>query len=80
MNGTISANKALTPAQKAFVTSTSGDPNAWYQVQTIGYWVNCVIASYTNSNTNLVEYKAEYTLIYSKDDDINLITGQQVLI
>jgi hypothetical protein len=79
-NGTISANKTLTPSQKAFVTSTTGDPNAWYQVQTIGYWVNCVIVPYTNSNTGLTEYKAEYTLIYSKDDDINLITGQQVLI
>lgn len=79
-NGTISANKILTAAQKAFITSTSGDPNAWYQVQTIGYWVNCVIVPYVNSNTNLTEYKAEYTLIYSKDDDINLITGQQVLI
>lgn len=79
-NGTISANKTLTAAQKAFITSTAGDPNAWYQVQTIGYWVNCVIVPYVNSNTNLTEYKAEYTLIYSKDDDINLITGQQVLI
>ena len=80
VNGTISANKTLTPNQKAFITSTANDPNAWYQVQTIGYWINCVIVPYTNSNNNLVEYKAEYTLIYSKDDDINLITGQQVLI
>lgn len=79
-NGTISANKTLTATQKAFITSTAGDPNAWYQVQTIGYWVNCVIVPYVNSQTNLTEYKAEYTLIYSKDDDINLITGQQVLI
>lgn len=79
-NGTISANKTLTSSQKSFITSTTGDPNAWYQVQTIGYWVNCLIVPYTNPITNLVEYKAEYTLIYSKDDDINLITGQQVLI
>lgn len=79
-NGTISANKTLTSDQKAFITSTTGDPNAFYQVQTIGYWVNCDIVPYTNSNTGLTEYKAVYTLIYSKDDDINLITGQQVLI
>jgi len=79
-NGTISANKILTADQKAFITSTTGDPNAWYQVQTIGYWVNCDIVPYVNPNTSLTEYKAVYTLIYSKDDDINLITGQQVLI
>lgn len=77
-NGTISANKTLTPSQIAFITSTTGDNTAWYQVQTIGYWVNCVIVPYTVGPDTF--YKAEYTLIYSKDDVINLITGQQVLI
>ena len=79
-NGTISANKTLTPTQIAFITSTTGDSNAWYQVQTIGYWVNCQILSYINPNNGLTEYELNYTVIYSKDDVINLITGQQILI
>jgi len=79
-NGTISANKILTASQKAFITSTTGDDKAWYQVQNSGYWVSCQIVSYLNLQTNLTEYKAVYTLVYSKDDTINLITGQQILI
>lgn len=79
-NGTISANKILTPSQINFINTTSGDPNAWYQVQNSGYWVTCSIVPYTNPNTGLTEYKAVYTLIYSKDDTVNLITGQQILI
>lgn len=78
-NGTISANKKLTTTQIGYITATTGDPNAWYQVQTIGYWLDCEIVPY-NPVPNVTEYKAVYTLIYSKDDVINLITGQQVLI
>lgn len=77
-NGTISANKTLTPSQISFINSTTGDDTAWYQVQTIGYWVNCEIVPYVVGPDTL--YKAVYTLIYSKDDVINLITGEQVLI
>ena len=77
-NGTISANKTLTASQIAFITSTTGDNTAWYQVQTIGYWVNCEIVPYTVGPDTF--YKAVYTLIYSKDDVINLITGEHVLI
>lgn len=77
-NGTISANKTLTNSQIAFITSTTGDDTAWYQVQTIGYWVNCEIVPYTVGPDTF--FKAVYTLIYSKDDVINLITGEHVLI
>jgi hypothetical protein len=77
-NGTISANKALTPSQIAYINATTGDDTAWYQIQTIGYWVNCDIVPYTVGPDTL--YKAVYTLIYSKDDVINLITGEHVLI
>ncbi len=79
-NGTISANKLLTNSQIAFITSTAGDDKAWYQVQNSGYWVNCEIVSFFSLITSLTEFKAVYTLIYSKDDTINLITGQQILI
>ena len=76
-NGTISVNKTLTTAQQMFITSVTNDPDAWYQVQTIGYWVDVQILP---SNTNPVVYTANYTLVYSKDDIIRLVTGTDILI
>ena len=74
LNGTISVDKELSQQQKAFITAQSGDPRAWYQVQSIGYWVDCRIV-----NTAGV-YSAEYILIYSKDDVIRKVDGRNVLI
>jgi hypothetical protein len=75
-NGTISIGKTLTTNQKLFITEITADPNAWYQVQTIGYWVDCVIESYDSP----LQYKAVYTLVYSKDDAIRKVEGRHVLI
>jgi len=73
-NGTISVNKTLTTSQQMYVTSVTNDPDAWHQVQDIGYWVNCVIVVVG------IEYQAKYTLVYSKDDVINFVSGTHVLI
>ena len=73
-NGTISVNKTLSTQQIMFITAQTNDDNAWYQVQSIGYWVDCAII-----NTAGV-YSAKYTLIYSKDDVIRLVDGQDILI
>lgn len=73
-NGTISVNKALSLEQQMFITAQTNDPNAWYQVQSIGYWVDCIIVN------NAGVYSATYTLIYSKDDVIRLVNGQDILI
>ena len=73
-NGTISVNKTLSTAQQMFITAQTNDPNAWYQVQSIGYWVDCAIVN------NAGIYSAAYTLIYSKDDVIRLVEGQDILI
>ena len=77
LNGTISVNKALNITQQQFITSATGDPDAWYQVQSDGYWINAEIVP---SGSNPVIYTANYTLIYSKDDVIRLVTGQDILI
>ena len=76
-NGTISVNKTLNTSQQMYITSVTGDPTAWYQVQDIGYWVNCVIAP---QNTNPVTYEANYILVYSKNDVINFVSGTHILI
>lgn len=80
-NGTISPGKILTQEQILFITNATGDQNAWQQVQSIGYWVNCVIESFiTPSPDDRTEYKAVYTLIYAKDDDIRKIEGTDIVI
>lgn len=79
-NGTFSVGKPLTSTQKLVVTQATNDPNAWRQVQGIGYWLDVVIAPYTNDNTHLTEWKATYTLVYSKDDVIRVVDGTHVLV
>ena len=74
-NGTISVGKTLTVAQQMFITSATGDPLAWYQVQNIGYWVDAVITS-----PSVGVFVVTYTLIYSKDDVIRKIIGTHTLI
>jgi len=73
-NGTISVNKTLTTSQQMFITSVTKDPDAWHQVQDIGYWLDCVIVAVGS------DYEAQYTLVYSKDDVINFVSGTHVLI
>jgi len=75
-NGTISIGKTLSNSQKIYITEQTGDPDAWYQIQNIGYWVDCAIVSFNSP----VEYKAVYTLMYSKDDVIRKVDGTHVLI
>jgi len=75
-NGVISVGKVLNETQKEAIGQITNDVNAWYQVQNSGYWLDVVFVS---SGTP-VEFTAEYTLIYSKDDVIRKVTGEQVLI
>lgn len=77
-NGVISIGKTLTAAQQLAVTNVTGDENAWRQVQNQGYWLDVVIAPF--SNNGVTEYKATYTLVYSKDDVVRKVEGQHVLI
>lgn len=79
LNGTISVGKLLNTTQKIFITQQTNDNNAWQQVQNIGYWLGCVIQSYVTTDGR-TEYKAVYTLIYSKDDTIRRIDGSHQLI
>jgi len=78
-NGTISIGKPLTPVQKVFITNTTGDENAWQQVFTLGYWFDILLQSYVTIDGR-TEWKAVYTLIYSKDDVIRKVEGTHSLI
>ncbi|USN16329.1 hypothetical protein PLUTO_00130 [Luteibacter phage vB_LflM-Pluto] len=79
-NGTFSAGKTLDATQQEYITTITGDPTAWRQVATIGWWFTIKIESYVNDNTNLTEWKANYTLVYSKDDAIRAVDGSDILI
>jgi hypothetical protein len=75
INGTISVGKTLTVLQQNFITTETGDPLAWYQVQNSGYWVDAIV---TSPSPNI--FVITYTLIYSKDDVIRKIIGTHTLI
>lgn len=78
-NGTISVGKPLNTTQKLYIGNLTGDPEAWQQVYRLGYWIDCVLSSYVTPDDR-TEWKATYTLIYSKDDAIRKVDGSHVLI
>jgi hypothetical protein len=78
-NGTISIGKPLNITQKLYIGQMTGDDNAWQQVFRLGYWLDCVLQSYVTQDSR-TEWKAVYTLIYSKDDVIRKVEGSHVLI
>lgn len=78
-NGTISIGKPLSTVQKLFITNLTGDDQAWQQVLRLGYWIDIVLSSYVTVDSR-TEWKAEYTLVYSKDDTIRKVEGTHVLI
>ena len=79
LNGTILPGKSLTNENKLFITNITGDKNSWIQVQNSGYWVDARIVAYQN-DAGVTEYKAVYTLIYSKNDVIRFVQGSDILI
>lgn len=78
-NGTISIGKPFTQVQKLYIGNLTGDANAWQQVFRLGYWLDCVLRSYVTQDSR-TEWKAVYTLIYSKDDAIRKVEGSHILI
>lgn len=78
-NGTISVGKPLSSSQKLYIGTVTGDEKAWRQVFSLGYWLDCVIQSYTTVDSR-TEYKAVYTLVYAKDDTIRAVDGSHILI
>lgn len=78
-NGVISIGKQLTTLQQIAITQLTGDVDAWRDVQTNGYWADVVIVPYTGPS-NVTEYKAVYTLVYSKNDVVRKIEGSHNLV
>lgn len=79
LNGTISVARTLSPAAKLFVTNVTGDPDAWHQIESVGYWVDVVMVAYAGPGGS-TEYKAVYTLVYAKDDTVRKVEGAHNLV
>ena len=77
-NGTISVGKTLTPNQIQSITNITGNNLAWQQVQNAGYYL--VVTIQPKPNTSPVVYEAVYTLVYSKNDVIRFVQGNDDLI
>lgn len=78
-NGTVSVGKELTTTQKLYIDQITGDPLAWQQIQTIGYWLDVVFEQITTTDGR-TEYKAVYTILYGKDDQVRKVEGSHILI
>lgn len=79
LNGTISVGKPLNNTQKAYIGQVTGDPQAWFQVQTLGYWLDADLVSFVTTDGR-TEWKIDYQFIYSKDDQVRKVTGSDILI
>ena len=79
VNGTIIVDKALTTAQQIAVGQITGDPDAWRDVQSKGFWADVVIVQRVPVS-GVTEYEAQYTLVYSKGDVVRKVAGSHNLI
>lgn len=78
-NGVISPGKELTTVQRLYVAQVTGDPNAWRQIENLGYWYNVVIDSAT-AEDGTTEYTLKYVLLYAKKDLVRAVEGTHTLI
>lgn len=78
-NGTIRVGKPLNTLQQIAVTELTGDPDAWRDVQTNGYWANVQIVEETGPS-GVPEYVALYTVVYAKNDVVRKIIGSHNLV
>lgn len=78
-NGTISVGKELTVNQKLALSDLTGDPEAWHDVQTNGFWADVAIVPQVVAG-GATEYVAKYTIAYSKNDVVRSIEGSHNLV
>lgn len=78
-NGTILPSKTFTAAQKVYIDQLTGIKDSWIDVFNNGYKLVVKVSNLVGDNGAL-EYKIDYTLIYSKGDSIRKIEGSDVLI
>lgn len=78
LNGTITTEKEISEADKAFIYDVTADENAWRQIYQEGYYLITSISKEKVNNQDT--YKFNYTLLYSKGDSIKKVEGYNILI
>lgn len=78
-NHVVSVGKTLTNVQKQYIALVTGDEKAYLQIQSLGYWLDVRTESYTATGGG-TEWKAVYTLMYSKGDVISFVSGTHIMI
>lgn len=76
-NGTILIGKTLSEVQKAAIYDATGDPLAWMDVQSKGYWYDVRVVE---TSGPVAEYKGVYVVVYAKSDWVRKIEGSHNLI
>ena len=77
-NGTISAGKTLSTAQKVAITELTNDDAVIAIIEQVGYWLNIEIEKVSVLGNE--EYHLKYTLIYSKGDSIRKVVGYDIVL
>lgn len=77
-NGTISSGKELTAVQKAYITTITGDENAWREVYLNGCYFSASIVTQVQNGQQIYVFK--YLLVYSKGDAVRKVDGTHTLI
>ncbi len=77
-NGTILIGSTLTELQKATVNQLTGDPLAYQDIQSNGYWSDAEIVIDTVNGVE--EHICQYTLVYKKGDVVRKISGSHNLV
>lgn len=77
-NGAIATGKQLSVTQRNFITTVSGDENAYLDVGSKGWWRTVKISEETTGG--VTKFFMDYTLIYAKRDSVDKVQGRHILI
>lgn len=77
-NGTILIGATLTELQKVTVNSLTGDPLAYQDIQSNGYWSDAEII--VDNSGGVEEYLCLYNLVYKKGDVVRKISASHNLV
>lgn len=78
-NGVISVGTEITATQKAAIAQVTGDPLAWQDIASGGFWADVRIVQNTGQS-GVTEYVGQYTLVYKKMDVVRRVDGSHNLV
>ena len=77
-NGVIAKGKTLTLSQRAEVSAITGDPKAFHQIETAGFWTTADIDTYQDGS-GATKYKINTLTLYATDNQLRKVEGINIL-